>query len=444
MKISEQLLVALEDTSSYLRDMNLLWRRSSQLDMAADLHLPAEYSGSSATAKLFGSRYNGSDLRSVDESVFAAANQWESGLFETYSSVKNEDSEPMVAPGYLNMSSNAAASPFDENMFAAELTMDAFVKQETGVGASQLGYNTNDAMSAGYFRVHAVAASFSDPSTGEAIPETWDRPAIPSELALFHRHSMPNVGSARTSSPDRDFIEQLNNGLYDLSRLYTSSALAPTTAAPITPSLPNYILDQPRSVSEELDNSIGHGIHSSWRTTIDRDPDCDSAHDSCLDSDRYDTIPMACISAQERWNLFIKNKAVIPEPQESMVCTHCEASFDQLDKYLEHLDTEKVKHENFCPDSTCAFSAIGFRFRWFLRRHICNHHLKAYNNDSVKKHSLKVPEKLLKEFLRHVYVCNEPKCSRAFYRLDSLLRHMRLIHGLQKKTKPFRKERSGK
>lgn len=448
MKRFENLVMAFDDTiasPSYLRDHNL-WGKSTKPEMASAFQVAGGFSLTTANTKLFGSRNHGPDFRCAEETV-AGANLWETALIESYSGIKDECSESMATSGYLNIPSNTVAAPYGDNMFAAELNVDAIAKADAGVGAytSQFAYNTNDAISADYFGIHAAAASSAEPISDTAS-ENWGRLTFPLELGLVHRHSFPEVGSAKLSSPDKDFIEQLNNGLYDLSRLCSSTVVAPSFPSPSISSLPgNYTVHQRRSFTEDLDRSSPDSL-ASWRGMIDLNAECgvdhDCGHESCSAKDHHDAIPLACISAQERWSLYVKSNGAMQEPQESMVCTHCEVNFDSLEKYLEHLDAEKVKHENFCPDPTCPFSAIGFRFRWLLRRHICNHHLKVYNNDNAKKHSIKTPEKLLKEFLRHVYVCDEPKCLRAFYRLDSLLRHMRLIHGLLKK--PFRKDRSGK
>lgn len=85
----------------------------------------------------------------------------------------------------------------------------------------------------------------------------------------------------------------------------------------------------------------------------------------------------------------------------------------------------RASQENCCPDHSCQCHHEGFKFRWLLRRHICNEHLKAYNGGRVDNYEDK---ELLGRFLSLVYVCHFGGCSRAFYRLDSLLRHQRLIH----------------
>lgn len=451
MKSTDHLVVALDDSipsTSYINDYSL-WNRPQE--MTSDIAIPAGYSVAATTTRTFGSRNYGTDLRSSEDTP-ALTNQWENVALETYP-VKNEYNESVAALSYFNSFSNLAAASLGENVVPTDQAADAFVKPDAGVGAytSQLAYNTNEAISSGYFGTHAVAASFVDSASIDSIGAgAWGRQMFPSEVGLMHRHSLPDVGSARMAYPDKDYNNQTSFGLYDVAQFGDSSLLGQAVATPNPSILPgNYTINQRRSVSENLDKSPvqGHGgPTNSWKSNMDfrMEPiNRDCSIDTRGEGDHpYDTIPMACMSAQERWGLYIKNNEAIQEPQESMICTHCEVKFDVLEKYLEHLDMEKVKHENFCPDHSCSFSAIGFRFRWLLRRHICNHHLKTYNNDSAKKHPVKVPDKLLKEFLRHVYVCNELKCLRAFYRLDSLLRHMRLIHGLLKRV--FRKDRSGK
>lgn len=89
----------------------------------------------------------------------------------------------------------------------------------------------------------------------------------------------------------------------------------------------------------------------------------------------------------------------------------------------------KPPPENCCPDLSCEFHHEGFKFRWLLRRHICNKHLKLHNSGRASKND---DYNLMSRFLSLVYVCPVAGCSRAFYRLDSLLRHQRLIHAQTK------------
>lgn len=152
-------------------------------------------------------------------------------------------------------------------------------------------------------------------------------------------------------------------------------------------------------------------------------------------------VPLPCLSATERWRKHTEKYTLDPKLCGDMVCTHCDQTFDDVERFITHLDEEKVVHDNFCPDTSCPFAALGFRYRWLLRRHICNHHLKDYNNKKLRKNPASPGAKnaLTDNFLSHVYVCKKKNCSRAFYRLDSLLRHEKLIHSAGSKQK--RKER---
>lgn len=119
-------------------------------------------------------------------------------------------------------------------------------------------------------------------------------------------------------------------------------------------------------------------------------------------------------------------------------CGCCGKTFNGFIELAKHIDDKKLVRENFCPDETCTFSVIGFNRRIALRRHICNHHLKEYNaRTRGDKHTCSLPEddyelseskEDLKQFLKLVYVCKVSHCARAFYRLDSLLRHHRCVH----------------
>lgn len=290
------------------------------------------------------------------------------------------------------------------------------VSGSLGVNTTALAH-TNDMMSAGYFDTHAVAATIAEMSASTEQKHDLD-------FGLLHRRSFPDVGTARAGP---------SGGYYDLFQRYLlPHNLAYVQAPPqLLPS--NYTLGMRRSSSGELSNNlpaktaVKHTLKSQ-RHESHRGHEGLSPHYHVND----DLLPQLSMSAKERWESHTKRFGRVQEPQEAMICAHCEERFDDILEYLEHLDMEKVKHENFCPDQTCAFAVVGFRFRWLLRRHICNHHLKQYNSDSAKKHD-QMLEKLLKEFLGHVYVCTQPKCLRAFYRLDSLQRHQRLIHGPDRK-----------
>lgn len=128
----------------------------------------------------------------------------------------------------------------------------------------------------------------------------------------------------------------------------------------------------------------------------------------------------------------------VGEPESCEQPIECGCCGKTVNGYIElarHMDEEKHLRENFCPDENCTFSIIGFNRRIALRRHICNHHLKDYNARrkmdqyycSLHEHKDGQLDKT-KEFLDLVYICRVPQCARAFYRLDSLLRHQRCVH----------------
>lgn len=128
----------------------------------------------------------------------------------------------------------------------------------------------------------------------------------------------------------------------------------------------------------------------------------------------------------------------VGEPESCDQPIECGCCGKTVNGYIElarHMDEEKHLRENFCPDENCTFSIIGFNRRIALRRHICNHHLKDYNaRRKMDQHYCSLHENKddrldkMKEFLDLVYICRVPQCSRAFYRLDSLLRHQRCVH----------------
>lgn len=152
------------------------------------------------------------------------------------------------------------------------------------------------------------------------------------------------------------------------------------------------------------------------------------SHSHGVDLHPFETVSIAYISARERWAAHKQVLGYSPEPQE-LNCSHCEKLFENCTEYLEHLDANAVKHESFCPDEKCAYASIGFKYRWLLRNHICNVHLRRHNNVNTGLVENIVSETLLRKFLKYVYVCKSPGCLRAFYRLDSLRRHQKLVHG---------------
>lgn len=156
-------------------------------------------------------------------------------------------------------------------------------------------------------------------------------------------------------------------------------------------------------------------------------------------------LPLTCISTAERLRCHREAHPELKPPQEPMICAHCENKFDDVDEFVEHLTLHKVHHDNFCPDQACTFAVVGFRFRWLLRRHICNHHLKTHNtrNRGTAAGATEDTD-LTHECLKRVYVCHVRQCSRAFYRLDSLQRHERLIHGPRAKAPRKRRLKLGR
>ncbi|EEQ41691.1 predicted protein [Clavispora lusitaniae ATCC 42720] len=115
------------------------------------------------------------------------------------------------------------------------------------------------------------------------------------------------------------------------------------------------------------------------------------------------------------------------------MCTpHDASAFSPSSDTSPGLSKDKASQDNRCPDPTCAYASQTFKFRWLLRRHICNDHLKEYNNERNAQGKRDVDDMTM-NFLAFVYVCPDSECLRAFYRRDSLRRHQRLIHTSQKK-----------
>lgn len=168
--------------------------------------------------------------------------------------------------------------------------------------------------------------------------------------------------------------------------------------------------------SPETPNSEVHTLQTTKANQVEKS--------SC--GDQYEEARTPHISARERWESHLKTLSIVSGAGERLECSHCQTQFPMVVSYLDHLDVNNVKHENFCPDENCAFFSIGYKFKSQLRRHICNDHLKVYNrvcmrDDSAVKRQYEV-------FLKFVYVCRAAGCRRAFYRLDSLRRHQRQIH----------------
>lgn len=134
-----------------------------------------------------------------------------------------------------------------------------------------------------------------------------------------------------------------------------------------------------------------------------------------------------------------------------ITCDCCNGHFNSFTDLAKHVDQMKHVRDSYCPDETCSYSVIGFRRRVSLRRHICEDHLKEYNfrtrTEITASSLIGSPEdgispkgsscrdgnasdglSKLRALLDEVYVCDDPSCLRAFYRLDSLLRHQRCIH----------------
>lgn len=151
------------------------------------------------------------------------------------------------------------------------------------------------------------------------------------------------------------------------------------------------------------------------------------------------TNPGSQESTQTRLSNLYEKRGKAERLDKPISCGCCGKEFHDFMELAKHIDKEGLVRENFCPDEKCTYSIIGFKRRVALRRHICNHHLKRYNlkarsgkqnsqTDLLDVSQNSESESDLNKFLSKVYVCKEPDCSRAFYRLDSLLRHHRCIH----------------
>lgn len=225
-----------------------------------------------------------------------------------------------------------------------------------------------------------------------------------------HRHSFPSLdakGQYLLSTQTASGLPYENNVHTDmLGRGMSMSAVGGV----------DFTLDgRPTGNDSNIANA---GVRRNWRS---RGSVGSKSESNSRDED--DTQLMDALIA-DKWNRFLSEHPNSAEPEEELVCLHCGVRFEEVELYLHHLLAQKIVHDNFCPDEHCPFSAIGFRFRWILRRHICKHHLKEYNSHKVKPDDMRQ----LQPFLQQVYVCSVERCQRAFYRLDSLLRHERLIH----------------
>lgn len=75
-----------------------------------------------------------------------------------------------------------------------------------------------------------------------------------------------------------------------------------------------------------------------------------------------------------------------------------------------------------CPVKECPLHFLGIKKRAELKHHVHYEHLK---NGFVKNSCRQYED----EIMTILFVCNEENCGKAFYRCDSLNRHLNLVHG---------------
>lgn len=75
-----------------------------------------------------------------------------------------------------------------------------------------------------------------------------------------------------------------------------------------------------------------------------------------------------------------------------------------------------------CPVKECPLHFLGIKKRAELKHHVHYEHLK---NGFVKNSCRQYED----EIMKILFVCNEANCGKAFYRCDSLNRHLNLVHG---------------
>lgn len=290
-----------------------------------------------------------------------------------------------------------SAAPFSTAINAADAMLNQFFLIHASVGPTPALWQMHG---------HEIGNNEHPPSpagiAGGAPPSAFG-PYIP------HRHSFPSLdakGQYSLSTQTASGLLFENNVHTDmLGRGMSMSAVGGV----------DFTLDGRPTGN---DSNITNGANRNWRNRGSVGSRSESNSRDEDDAQLMDAL------IEDKWSRFLSEHPNSAEPEEELVCLHCGVRFEEVELYLRHLLAQKIVHDNFCPDEHCPFSAIGFRFRWILRRHICKHHLKEYNSHKVKPDDMRQ----LQPFLQQVYVCSVERCQRAFYRLDSLLRHERLIH----------------
>lgn len=115
-------------------------------------------------------------------------------------------------------------------------------------------------------------------------------------------------------------------------------------------------------------------------------------------------------------------------------CNHCTQCFNKATHYAEHLDRLVLVPKYDCPVPSCLHARIGFLKKMDLKIHISQIHLTKYNGCKKTEEKSKVRDKfgpkVFDRMMSYLNVCNVESCGRAFYRKDSLNRHMKLLHPL--------------
>ncbi|SCU90867.1 LADA_0F06832g1_1 [Lachancea dasiensis] len=157
--------------------------------------------------------------------------------------------------------------------------------------------------------------------------------------------------------------------------------------------------------SVESEDDLEERFYQSFNTPAQRSPT--SKHESVYEQMINDLPLMEALSKRVKRGYYR--------------CAHCPKMFSNVLDYARHIDDFEIQRDYKCPFVLCPWKILGLPRRPELRRHCAIQHKLEIPPEL--KHSLKLGES---DF--PIMGCPSPFCEKKFFRRDSYVRHVAMVH----------------